>query len=43
VLIYGFAGVNISDFFASKISVNSAISKRLGVITAWAAEGIQKE
>jgi hypothetical protein len=41
VLIYGFAGVNISDFFASKISVNSAISKRLGVITAWAAEGIQ--
>ena len=43
ILIYGFAGVNISDFFASKISVNSAISKRLGVITAWAAEGIQKE
>jgi hypothetical protein len=43
VLIYGFAGVNISDFFASKISVNSAISKRLGVITLWAADGIQKQ
>jgi hypothetical protein len=42
VLIYGFAGINISDFFASKIDVHSAISKRLGVITAWAAEGIQK-
>jgi len=42
VLIYGFAGVNISDFFASKISVNSAISKRLGVISSWAADGIQK-
>jgi len=43
VLIYGFAGVNISDFFASKISVNSAISKRLAVITSWAADGIQKQ
>jgi hypothetical protein len=42
VLIYGLAGINISDFYASKISVNSAISKRLGVISAWAAEGIQK-
>jgi len=42
VLIYGFAGVNISDFFASKISVNSAISKRLTVIISWAADGIQK-
>jgi hypothetical protein len=43
VLIYGFAGVNISDFFASKISVDSAITKRLAVITSWAAEGIQKQ
>jgi len=42
VLIYGFGGINISDFFASKISVNSAISKRLGVIISWAADGIQK-
>jgi len=43
LLIYGFAGVNISDFFASKISVNSAISKRLGVIISWAADGIQNQ
>lgn len=43
VLIYGFAGVNISDFFASKIDVNSAISKRLAVITSWAADGFQKQ
>jgi len=42
LLIYGFAGINISDFFASKIDVNSAISKRLGVITSWAADGIHK-
>jgi len=43
VLIYGFAGVNISDFFASKIDVKSAIRKRLTVITSWAADGIQKQ
>ncbi|MDR0302482.1 MAG: hypothetical protein LBI04_09265 [Treponema sp.] len=43
VLIYGFAGINISDFFASKIHVNSAITKRLAVITEWAADGIQKQ
>lgn len=42
ILIYGFAGINISDFFASRIDVNSAISKRLGVITSWSADGIQK-
>jgi hypothetical protein len=42
VLIYGFGGINISDFYASKISVRSAITKRLGVITAWAADGIRK-
>jgi len=43
LLIYGFAGVNISNFFASKISVNSAISKRLGVIISWATDGIQNQ
>jgi len=43
LLIYGFAGINISDFFASKIDVNSAIRKRLAVITSWAADGIQKQ
>jgi hypothetical protein len=40
VLIYSVAGTDVSDFFASRISVNSAISKRLAVITAWAADGI---
>jgi len=40
VLIYSIAGTDVSDFFASMISVNSAISKRLAVITAWAADGI---
>ena len=40
VLFYSVAGADISDFFASKIHVNSAISKRLAVITEWAADGI---
>jgi len=42
VLIYSVAGADISDFFASKIHVESAISKRLAVITGWAADGISK-
>jgi len=40
VLIYSIAGADISDFFAARISVDSAISKRLAVITSWAADGI---
>jgi len=40
VLIYSVAGVDVSDFFASRIHVDSAISKRLEVITGWAADGI---
>ena len=40
VLIYSAAGADISDFFASRIHVDSAISKRLEVITTWAADGI---
>jgi hypothetical protein len=40
VLIYSVAGTDISDFFASKINIDSAISKRLSVITSWAADGI---
>jgi len=40
ILIYSIAGMEISDFFASQIHVESAISKRLAVITAWAADGI---
>jgi len=42
VLIYSVAGADISDFIASKIHVDSAISKRLAVITSWAADGIKK-
>jgi len=41
VLIYSLAGTEISDFFASKIDIDSAISKRLGVITSWASDGIR--
>jgi hypothetical protein len=43
VLVYGFAGIHISDFYASKIDVKSAISKRLAVITSWASDGFQKQ
>ncbi|MCL2186311.1 MAG: hypothetical protein FWB86_10735 [Treponema sp.] len=43
ILIYSIAGADISDFFASKININSAISKRLEVITGWAADGIIKK
>jgi len=42
VLIYSVAGADISDFVASKIHVDSAITKRLFVITSWAADGIRK-
>jgi len=41
VLFYSVAGVDISDFFASKIHIDSAISKRLAVITSWASDGIR--
>jgi len=40
ILIYGIAGIDMSDFYASQIHVESAIAKRLAVIIAWAAEGI---
>jgi len=42
VLVYSIAGADISDFFASRIHVDSAISKRLAVITTWAADGIRR-
>jgi hypothetical protein len=42
VLIYGIVGADISDFFASRIHINSAIAKRLEVITSWAVDGISK-
>jgi len=41
ILIYSIAGADISDFVASKIDIDSAISKRLAVITAWAADGLK--
>lgn len=43
ILIYSIAGADISDFFSSKIHMNSAIAKRLSVITSWAVEGITKK
>jgi hypothetical protein len=42
VLIYGLAGVDVSDFAAARIDIPSAIRKRLAVIIAWVAEGIGK-
>jgi len=40
ILIYSLASAEISDFYASKISMNSAITKRLEVLISWAADGI---
>ncbi|MDR0323003.1 MAG: hypothetical protein LBI12_00980 [Treponema sp.] len=42
ILIYSLAGVEIPSIFASRINVDSAISKRLGVIILWASEGISR-
>ena len=41
VLIYSIAGAEISDFFSSRIHMESAIAKRLAVITSWAADCIK--
>jgi hypothetical protein len=43
ILIYSIAGADISDFVASKIDIDSAISKRLDVIISWAVDGIKKK
>jgi hypothetical protein len=40
LLIYSLASADISDFYASKIDINSAITKRLAVIISWAEDGI---
>lgn len=40
VLIYGLSGAEVSDFVASKVSMPSAIQKRLEVILSWAADGV---
>ena len=42
ILIYSLAGVDVSDFVSSRIHMPSAISKRLAVITGWAADGIAR-
>ena len=43
VLIYCVAGFDISDFASSRIQIESAITKRLGVITGWASNEITKK
>ena len=40
VLMYSIAGADIPDFLASRININSAITKRLSVFILWAAGGI---
>jgi len=42
VLVYSIAGTDISDFIASKINIDFAISRRLNVIISWATDGIKK-
>jgi len=41
VLVYSLAGVEVSDFVASRIHMPSAIEKRLAVIIGWATDGIR--
>jgi len=41
ILIYSIAGADVPEIFASQIHMNSAISKRLAVITEWASDGIR--
>lgn len=43
ILIYSIAGIDIPDFFANRIHVESAIANRLAVINSWASEEISKE
>jgi hypothetical protein len=43
ILIYGLAGADVSDFVSSRISMSSAISKRLDVIISWVTEGIVRK
>ncbi|MDR0473565.1 MAG: hypothetical protein LBH43_07845 [Treponema sp.] len=42
MLVYSIAGTEVSDFIAGKISIPSAISKRLSVFVDWITEGIKK-
>jgi hypothetical protein len=43
VLVYSVAGTEVSDFIASKISMSSAIRKRLEVFIAWVSDGIREQ
>ncbi|MDR2965748.1 MAG: hypothetical protein LBU88_08240 [Treponema sp.] len=43
LLIYCIAGFDISDFASARIQIESAITKRLGVITGWASDEILKK
>ena len=43
ILMYSIAGADISDFLASRIHIDSAITKRLDVFTSWAANGIYQK
>jgi len=40
ILIYSLAGADVSSFVSSRISMSSAIGKRLAVIISWVDEGI---
>jgi hypothetical protein len=40
ILVYSLAGADVSDFVSSRIDMESAIAKRLAVITGWVVEGI---
>jgi hypothetical protein len=42
VLIYSIAGTEVSDFIANRVSISSAIRKRLEVIIDWISEGLRK-
>jgi hypothetical protein len=42
VLIYSVAGTEVSDFIAGKISISSAIRKRLEVFISWVRDGVRE-
>jgi len=41
ILIYSFAGAEVSDFVSSRIDMPSAIRKRLEVIISWVVDGLK--
>jgi len=43
VLIYSIAGMDVNDFVASRVDIDSAIAKRLNVFVSWVADGIRKK